>query len=608
MSDRPKYPEYKPLYEYFLAAVQKSFSRPALRFKKAGKWQDITYGDLSRRVNEVAAALAGLGIGKGDRVAIFSYNRPEWVMADLACLKLGAWVIPVYHTSPAETVAYILKDSEARLMFVEKPELFKVAEQAVGAAPRLKDVVTFFDTPAGTLLHTRVSDFMSLRRAGSDMVSRHSQPPLPRIDPQDVATVVYTSGTTGEPKGAMLTHANIASNVLTANKMFSINAEDVVVSYLPLCHTMERTAGYYTILFAGGQIAYVQSLETLAADVKEVRPTVLISVPRMLEKVYEAVQNKVAAGSPLKQRMVAAAIRTYNRYRFLKDRGESIPALVRLRRRLFKSLVVNKFHEISGGRLRVIVSGSAPLGRRLARILHNLEFDVAEGYGLTEASPVVSAATPEHFKVGTVGVALEYIEIRIGENDEVLVRGPNIMKGYLNKPEETAKVIDADGWLHTGDQGRLDKDGYLTITGRIKELIVTSYGKKVAPVPVEQEIMTSPFVEQVMVYGDRCAYLTAIVVPRRAAVEDYARSHGIKAASYEQLLNDERIRKMVEQEVVHKTSGMAPFEQVKAVTLVAEPFTVANDLLTPTLKLRRPKIAERWRELIAATYTRSART
>jgi long-chain acyl-CoA synthetase len=608
MSDRPKYPEYKLLYEYFLAAVQKSFSRPALKFKKDGKWNSITYGDLSRRVDEVAAALAELGIGKGDRVAIFSYNRPEWVMADLACLKLGAWVIPVYHTLPAETVAYILKDSEAKLMFVEKPELFKVAEQAVGAAPRLRDVVTFFDTPAGRLLQTRVSDFASLRRTGSDIVSRQAQKPLPQIDPQDVATVVYTSGTTGEPKGAMLTHTNIASNALTANKMFSINASDVFVSYLPLCHTMERTAGYYTILFAGGQIAYVESLETVAQDVKEIRPTVLISVPRMLEKVHEAVQAKVAADSHLKQWMVAAAIRTYNRYRFRKDRGEPIPVLMRLRHRLFKSLVVNKFHEISGGRLRVIVSGSAPLGRRLARILHNLEFDVAEGYGLTEASPVVSAATPEHFKVGTVGVPLEYQEVRIGENDEVLVRGPNIMKGYLNKPEETAKVIDADGWLHTGDQGKLDKDGYLTITGRIKELIVTSYGKNVAPVPIEQEIATSPFVEQVMVYGDRCAYLTAIVVPRRAAVEEYARSHGIRADGYENLLRDERIRKLVEQEVVQKTSAMAPFEQVKAASLVAEPFTVANDLLTPTLKLKRPKIVERWRELIAATYARSART
>lgn len=608
MPDRPEHPVYKPLYEYFLAAVQRSFGRTALKYKAGGAWRDISYGELSRKIDEVAAAIAELGIGKSDRVAIFSYNRPEWVMVDMACLKLGAWVIPVYHTLPVETVVYILKDSEAKLLFVEKPELFRVAEQAVGDAPRLKDVVTFFDAPAGKLLHTSLRDFASLLRTGSEIISRCTQKPLPKIDAQDVATVVYTSGTTGEPKGAMLTHANIASNVLTANRMFSINDNDVFVSYLPLCHTFERTAGYYTIMFAGGQIAYVQSLDTVAQDVKEIRPTVLISVPRFLEKVYEAVQTQVAGGSAFKRRLVTSALKTYNRYRFLKDRGEPTPALMRLRRRIFKSLVVNKFHEISGGRLRVIVSGSAPLGRRLARILHNLEFDVAEGYGLTEASPIVSAATPEHFKIGTVGIPLEHIEVRIGPNDEVLVRGPNVMKGYLNKPEETAQVIDVEGWLHTGDQGKIDKDGYLTITGRIKELIVTSYGKKVAPSPIEFEIGTSPYVEQAMVYGDRCAYLTAIVVPKQVAVEDYARTHGIKAGSYDQLLKDERIRTLVEQEVIRKTSGFAPFEQVKAVAIVAEPFTVENDLLTPTLKLRRPKVVERWKELIAATYARSART
>jgi long-chain acyl-CoA synthetase len=608
MPERPVYPVYKPLYEYFREAAQRSSAQTALRYKKAGEWQDISYGELSRRIDEVAAAMTDLGIVKGDRVALFSYNRPEWVMVDMACLKLGAWVIPVYHTSPAETVAYILKDSEAKLLFVEKPELFKVAEQAIGSAPRLRDVVTFFDTPVGELLHTTVRDFKSLLKTGKELISRGAPEPAPRIDPQDVATVVYTSGTTGEPKGAMLTHANIASNVLTANRMFNINANDVFVSYLPLCHTFERTAGYYTIMFSGGQIAYVESLDTVAQDVKEIRPTVLISVPRILEKVYDAVQTKVAGGSALRRWLVTSALKTYNRYRFLKDRGRPAPALMKLRRRIFKTLVVNKFHEISGGRLRVIVSGSAPLGRKLARILHNLEFDVAEGYGLTEASPVVSAATPEHFKVGTVGVPLEHVEVRIGKNDEVLVRGPNIMKGYLNKPEETAQVIDADGWLHTGDQGKIDKDGYLTITGRIKELIVTSYGKNVAPVPIEAEIGTSPYVEQAMVYGDRCSYLTAIVVPKRAAVEDYARAHGIKAGSYEQLLEDERIRTLVEQEVIRKTSGFAPFERVKAAAIVAEPFTVENDLLTPTLKLRRPKIVQRWKELIAATYARSART
>jgi long-chain acyl-CoA synthetase len=593
---------YRPIYEYFLEAAQKSFNRPALKYKKDGRYTDITYSELSRAIDEVAAAMSDLGIGKGDRVAIHSYNRPEWVMVDMATFKLGAVVIPIYHTLPASTVSYILKDSESRILFVENPELFKVTQDSVVGATRLQNVITFFDTEPGQLLHARVNTFANLRRTGSSIISRHEQKALPKVDGEDLATVVYTSGTTGEPKGVMLSHANIMSNVVVAVEMFNINQDDVFVSFLPLCHVFERTCGYYTIITAGGVIAYAQSLQTIAADVKEIRPTVLISVPRMLEKVYEAVRDKVESGSAIKRWMASSALRTFNRYTLLKDRRKPIPWTMKIRRRIFKSLVVDKFHEISGGRLRVIVSGSAPLSRRLARILHNLEFDVAEGYGLTEASPVVAGTTPEHFKIGTVGLPLKGVEVRIGDNGEVLVRGPNVMKGYLNKPEETAKVIDSEGWLHTGDQGKLDEKGYLTITGRIKELIVTSYGKNVAPAPVENEIMRSPYVEQVLVYGDRCSYLTALVVPKRAAVEEYARAHNIQAPDYPQLLRNEKIRRMIENEAVEKTSGLAPFEQVKATALIPEPFTIANDMLTPTLKLRRPKIVERWRTEIQSLY------
>jgi long-chain acyl-CoA synthetase len=645
---------YKPIYEYFLDAVQKSFNRTALKYKKDGKYRDITYAELSRAIDEVANGLSALGIGKGDRVAIFSYNRPEWVMCDMAALKLGAVVVPVYHTLPASAVAYILRDSEARLIFVENQDLFNVVQEAIseeiqpptnadgrrpesgpedhvgvsrrGSAVRLKHVVTFFDTepsrqeevevkvkeekqssPLPLPLPFEVETFANLRRNGSAIISRAEQKALPAVDAQDLATVVYTSGTMGEPKGAMLTHANIMSNALAANEMFNINSEDVLVSFLPLCHAFERTCGYYTFISAGGTIAYVESLQTVAADVREIRPTILISVPRMIEKVYEVVQNKVEAGSAIKRWMAVSALRTYGRITRLKDQGKPIPWVLRMRRNVFKSLVVDKFHEITGGRVRVIMSGGAPLGRRLAHILHNLEFDVSEGYGLTEASPVVAAAPPERFKLGTVGIPLPGVEVKIGEQSEVLVRGPNVMRGYLNKPEETAKVIDSDGWLHTGDQGQLDADGYLTITGRIKELIVTSYGKNVAPVPIETEIMSSQYVEQVMVYGDRCSYLTAIVVPRREVVEAYARTHGIKADSFPELLRNERIRKLVEGDVVAKTAGLAPFEQVKAAILSPEPFTVENEMMTVTLKLRRNKIVERWRKELGSLYQGRAR-
>jgi long-chain acyl-CoA synthetase len=598
---RPYLP-YRPIYHYFLDSVKRCFDRTALKWKQDGTYRDIPYSELSRAVDELAQALSARGIGRGDRIAIYSYNRPEWVMADMAAMKLGAVVVPIYHRLPVATVEYILKDSDVRLVFVENPELLGIVEAAARGVPGLRSVVTVFEEEHAAGSRPEKTTFGRLRQEGSLAISRGQPIPPAELDIEDLATIVYTSGTTGEPKGVMLTHKNIVSNVLAGRDMFDINQNDVFVSFLPLCHTFERTCGHYVTVFGGGTIAYVESMDTIAADVKIIRPTVLLAVPRLLEKVYQVVTDKVMAGSPFKIALARAALKTYNRYARLKDSGQPIPLLVRLRRRLFRALVVRKFHEISGGRLRIIVSGSAPLSKRLARILHNLEFDVAEGYGLTETSPIVSAATPQHFRVGTVGKAIRDVEIRIGADDEVLVRGPNVMKGYLNKPEETARTIDAEGWLHTGDQGRIDADGYLTITGRIKELIVTSYGKNVAPVMVENEIARSSYVEQVMVYGDRCSYLTALVVPKQAALEHYARTHVISAPDYPALLRHDRIRKLMEKEVQEKTAGLASHEQVKAVALIAEPFTVENDMLTLTMKLRRPKIIERWRRELLALY------
>lgn len=593
---------WRPIYDCFLDAVQKSYHRTALKYRVDGKYTDITYSDLNRMVDEVAAGLSSLGIGKGDRVALFSYNRPEWAMVDLAALKLGAVVVPIYHTLTAPTVAYILKDSDAKVMFVESPELFEIASEALPGARRLKDVISFFATEPGRLCHTCVQDFASLRRTGSGLISRAEIPPPAKVDVLDLATVIYTSGTTGEPKGVMLSHRNIVSNAWTAARLFGINQEDTMVSFLPLCHAFERTAGYYTMIFSGGTIAYAGSIQTVAEDVKEIRPTLLITVPRMLEKVYEAVQGRIDAGSVLKRGMALSAVKVFSKYAHFREHGHRIPPLLKLKRRILKSLVVDKIHAISGGRLRAIMSGGAPLGRRLARIARNFEFPIAEGYGLSEAAPVVAVSVPAEYRVGTVGKPLPGVEVRVSAEGEVLVRGPNVMMGYLNKPEATAEVIDNEGWLHTGDMGRLDEKGYLTITGRIKELIVTSYGKNIAPVPIEDELCRSQYVEQAMVYGDRKAYLVALVVPRKAAVESLARTLGVSAPDYPSLLKSAKLHQQVEADVLKRVKDLAPFEQVKAIALIPEPFTVDNDLLTPTLKLRRPKIVERWQQEIQKLY------
>ncbi|MFX0195505.1 MAG: AMP-dependent synthetase/ligase [Candidatus Hodarchaeota archaeon] len=583
----------KTIYECFWAVTERYPERTALMYKKDKKYNALTFLELNEMVNEIAAGLQSRGISKGDRVAIFSYNRPEWVISDLAILKLGGIVVPIYHTLPPASVKYIINDAAVKLIFVETPELMKVINHIQRETPALQSIVAFY--PITTKVSISFCCFQKLREKQERVET------VPTL-PDDFATIVYTSGTTGEPKGVMPTHRNIVSNALVAIKRFKVDPDDVFVSFLPLCHMFERTAGYYTILFAGGSIAYAENLQTILQDVQTIRPTVLITVPRVLEKAYYTVAEKVENGSPLKRKIVISVVRTFNNYNLFKNRKRRIPLSLKLRHYIYGKLVVSKFHQLTGGRLHLIVSGGAPLDKQIGCLFRNLEFKIVEGYGLTETSPIVSVDTLENDRLGTVGKPLQGIEVKISENDEILVRGPNVMKGYLNKPEETAKVIDEDGWFHTGDQGRFDDLGNLVISGRIKELIVTSYGKNIAPVPIEFEIAKSPYVEQVMLYGDQKPYLTALIVPQKEMVENYARTHCMNFSTYDELLKKVEIKTLINEEVAKAAVNFAPFEQIKAFTLISESFSIEDGTLTPTLKLRRNKIAEKFRQQIEAMY------
>jgi long-chain acyl-CoA synthetase len=364
----------------------------------------------------------------------------------------------------------------------------------------------------------------------------------------------------------------------------------------------ERTCGYYTFLFSGGRIAYAKDITTIIEDVQSVQPTILIAVPRIIEKVHQAVERKVLESSLIQRRLAFAAIRTLNQYANLKYRGLKIPFALRLRRYFYDKAVASKFRKIAGGRLRLLVSGGAALDRKIAKTLYVLGFNIVEGYGLTETAPVVCCCSVEDNRLGTVGKPLEGVEVIIGEKDEILVRGPNVMKGYFNKPEETGKAIDKEGWFHTGDQGRFDENGNLIITGRIKELIVTSYGKNVPPVPIEANITRSPFVEQAVLYGDDRKCITALIVPARDTIEEYAREQNLPVANYADLLQHEAIEQLITTEVDRATAELPSYARVKTFTLLPESFTVDNHLLTPTLKLRRGKIMERYRREIDSMY------
>jgi long-chain acyl-CoA synthetase len=367
----------------------------------------------------------------------------------------------------------------------------------------------------------------------------------------------------------------------------------------------ERTFGYYAYLFAGGRIAYAKDMTTIVEDVHTIQPTILIAVPRIIEKVHQALEKKVLESSLIRRRLVFGAIRTLNQYANLKYKNLKIPFPLRLKRFIYDKVVASKFRRIAGGNLRLLVSAGAPLDRRIAKTLYVLGFNIVEAYGLTETSPGVCCSAVADNRLGTVGKPFDGVEVTIAGNDEILVRGPNVMRGYFNKPEETAKAIDQQGWLHTGDQGRFDESGNLIITGRIKELIITSYGKNVPPVPIEAKIVRSAYIEQAVLFGDNRKYITALIVPHRESVERWAAERNLSAANYEELLKKEEIRGLIVIEIERATGDVPNFAKVKAFKLVPDVFTVDNHLLTPTLKLRRTKIFERYRAEINSVYQTS---
>jgi long-chain acyl-CoA synthetase len=584
------------IHEAILAAAEAHGDRTALMYRQDGSYVGITYDGLRSAVELAVDRLRSFGLRKGDAVGIASTNRPQWIVADLAVLSLGGIVVPVYPTLPPEHVKHIVNDSGMRMLFVGEARLLEAIAGVRANTPRLEEVILLDDWGVRFGGRARASDDGGRSRARDSAGAE--------VAASDPATIVYTSGTAGEAKGVVLTHGNIVSNVRGLIERYSIGLDDSAVSYLPLAHMFERTCGHYVFLFAGGTVAYAESLTTLARDVGEVRPTVLIAVPRVLERAYETALAKVERGSLARRGLVKRAFALLNERANRLYQGKRVPLWLAARCLLYDALVASNLRRVAGGRLRLIVSGGAPLDRRTGKILRVLGFGLVEGYGMTETSPVICCGRVEDHRLGTVGKPLRDVEVTIGCSGEILVRGPNVMKGYLNKPDETSAVLDTEGWLHTGDLGEFDDAGNLIVTGRIKDIIVTSYGKNVAPAPIEERIGASPYVDRVVVFGDNRKSLVALIVPNRQQIERHAAERRIAAGSYGALLEHFEIRELLGEQVSRANSLAASYERVVAFHLIAEPFSVENGMLTPTLKLRRSAIAERYAESIDRLYTR----
>jgi long-chain acyl-CoA synthetase len=592
-------------------SVEKFGTRPALSFREASAadngttWKSISYEDFGQRIRSVATALVDVGVAPGDRVGIFSANKPEWSIADFAILTAAAVSVPLYATSTAAQAEYVINDAGLNVIFVGGQEQYDKVQQSRGAADQLNRIVVFDE--GVTLADDRSTHFSTFLRAGSESDGVDALPArLAAAGPQDVATLIYTSGTTGEPKGVELTHANFFHQLRALDVRFDVGPDDTSLCFLPLTHAYERGWSMY-VFYRGAQNYYLDDPKNVVSAMAEVRPTLMVSVPRLFEKIHATVLDQVDRGSAPKKSMFQWALGVGGKYQHRKADKVRIGPLLAAEHAVADRLVLAKIRDVVGGPKNVFSAGGAPLSKEIEEFFFAVGVLICQGYGLTETTAMLTCNSSGGFRFGTVGLPVLGSEVRIAEHGEIQVRGENVMKGYFGRPQDTAAAFQ-DGWLRTGDVGSVDADGYLTVTDRIKDLIITSQGKNVAPQHVEGELGADLYIDQVVVIGDRRSYLTALITPDFEVLERYAHEHDISVGSREELVADSRIHDLYDQRIAEASCELAGYEQVKRYTLLAHPFSQEGGELTPTLKIRRRVVTNQYADVINAMYaaTRSS--
>ncbi|MBD0371982.1 MAG: long-chain fatty acid--CoA ligase [Pyrinomonadaceae bacterium] len=590
------------LVEMFLRAAEGHRKPDALNYKCEGKWVSISSERMIERARAIALGLYSLGVRHGDRVGLLSQNCPEWTLCDAGSLFAGAIDVPIYSTQTPSQVSYILQDSGTRVLFIQNREAFERVREAIRDCKALEYVV-FFDAEGMEEGGDQMA-LVDLEARGRVMMKE--QPALiteleRSAQPEDLATIIYTSGTTGEPKGVMLTHSNIVSNLIDSSSHLSFGEADVALSVLPLSHVLERLA-MYMYIHHGMSVYYAESLEKVGENFREVRPSVFVGVPRLYEKIYQRIKERAASEGKMKAAILAWAVAVGKLYARHELNHQPVPRLLSFKNRLAQRLVFSKWREGVGGRVRLFVSGGAALSEEIGYIFAGARLPIVQGYGLTETSPVISAGTLEDNRIGTVGRPIRNVEVRIADDGEIETRGPNVMLGYYNKPEETRAVFTEDGWFKTGDIGTLDEDGFLRITDRKKELFKTSGGKYIAPQPIEQLIKGSRFVNQVVLVGNERKFPAALIVPDWEQLQSYVQLKGLDARTPAELIKQPRIINLFERQVNAYTKDLAQFEKVKRIALLDRELTIEGGELTPTLKVKRRVVDEKYKDLIDRLY------
>ncbi len=597
---------YRNLPEMFFSIARTNPQKPAYRFKQDGTWQTITFSQASEQIKSIAVGLYKRGIRKGSTVALLSTNRPEWALCDYAIMCLGAVTVPLYPSLLPDQISFLLNHSEAALAIVEDEQQLDKIKTIQAQCSAINHFV-IMDKPKNTLpenwelLSAVIENGQSIPEREPNIIDSH----LKNVQPDDLATIIYTSGTTGEPKGAMLTHSNFLFNIESAAKIFTIYPDDSLLSFLPLSHVLERMAGHFLATSFGCTISYAESIEAVAQNLIEVKPTIAISVPRLFEKIYAKIWDMVESGPAVKRTLFNWAIAVGNAM-VEHTQNKTKPGFGLItKHHVAQKLVFSKLQERLGGRMRFFVSGGAPLSAEIARFFTSVGIYILEGYGLTETSPAITMNHFGKFRFGSVGPVMPDEEVKIAEDGEILTRGGHVMKGYFKNPEETAEVFDEEGWFHTGDIGYLDNDGFLVITDRKKNIIVTAGGKNIAPQPIENKLLSSKYIEQAVVIGDKRKYCTAVLTLSEEALTHWFAENRLPQTEPTEYQNLEQLRTLIRSEIDRLTADLPSYETIKDFYIAPQLFTIESGHLTPSLKIKRREVEKTYFNEINQLYNRN---
>jgi len=595
--------EVKTVSDIFFNAVKQNPEKELFFHKEGGSYKGIVASDMKNRVELIGNGLISMGLEFDGKVGILSHNRWEWAAADIGIITTGAADVTIYPTLNSEQIEYIVNNSDMTMIFVENQMQYEKIKSIKEKCSGLQKIIV--------MDNSKISDdklcitLKELMDAGEDYRKQNPDEFYNRkkkITFDSLLTLIYTSGTTGNPKGVMLTHGNLVSNVLSVGEVVDFKGDgNIALSFLPLSHVLERMAGYYTMLYYGASIAYAEGIETVAQNMAEIHPTIMVSVPRLYEKIHAKIVDAGMSGSSLKRKIFLWSVNVGKQVAALKIEGKTAGSFLNFKYSIAQKLVFSKLKERTGGKLKFFISGGAPLGKEIAEFFLAANLIILEGYGLTETSPVISVNTLEKMRPGTVGPILPDVEVKIADDGEILFKGPNLMKGYYKNEEATKEAI-VDGWFHTGDIGHISDDGMLVITDRKKELIVTSGGKNIAPQPIENKLKVSKYVAQVVLIGDQRKYISALIVPDFDVLSKWAKRNEIVFETNEELIKDEKVKELFQREVNSTNDNFARYEQIKYFALLPNELSQETGELTPTLKVKRRVVNEKYKETIESLY------